>query len=511
MTGSLRHLIVVVPGIGGSVMADARGRPVWGDTRWRVVKVLQDPGRLSLTESPTLYPIGLMPSAGHLPPFRLHGYDGLVQGLRNEVGASRLVRVDCVSTADGYERDLSADVVLFPYDFRYGVRAAAERLAHEIGIRLASLSSQQKARRVIVVGHSMGGLVARSWAGLPGQARLCRAILTLGTPHLGAPKALDWVVNGAALGPGPVRAATVRILGDVTDVLRGWQAVYDLLPTYLAILDETDAGHDRELRPADLARRMGNGFATEPAYTAGVKEATALHDEISRAWSAMEPDTRPSVLPFLARDHGTPSAAYLREGRLVVTDEDPHWQPNPGWRGDGTVPAISAVPAELHGQREVECPVTQRHTPMASAGSVFRAIRALNGDPGPVRGDEAFDASARLGVDLDDAVMLGEPVPVHARLIRPARGMAIDAGSGRPAVVPWLVVEPANYSMEASRLPMAADGDGWAATFEPSVPGAWRVSVEVTGLSGQPAPTVTDVVGVIDPDAPAGPDSRSPW
>ena len=43
---------------------------------------------------------------------------------------------------------------------------------------------------MIVVAHSMGGLVARYWMGPLGGWRVCRALITLGTPHRGAPKAL---------------------------------------------------------------------------------------------------------------------------------------------------------------------------------------------------------------------------------------------------------------------------------------------------------------------------------
>ena len=522
MTGKrLQHLIVVVPGIGGSVLADERMRPVWGDARRRVVQVLADPGRLSLAEAPTLHPVALMASAGHIPPFRLHGYDGLVLGLRNGVGAGGGVRVDTATpTVPGYTRDLAADVVLFPYDFRYGVAAAGERLAEEIGLRLADLSPRQRARRVIVVGHSMGGLVARYWAGLPGQAGLCRAVLTVGTPHLGAPKALDWVVNGAALGRGPIREATTKLLGEATDlldevtrVLRDWPGVYDLLPTYRAVLDETGGGGvagDPALLPADLVRRLGVGYVADPAFASRVAAAAAMHEEISRTWSAMDPDVRPAVVPFLARDHGTPNAVYLRGGRLVVTDDDPHWQPNAGWRGDGTVPAISAVPSELQGRREVEHPVTQRHTPMASAGSVVQVVRALTGDSGPVRGDETFDARVRLGVDLDEAAVLGEPVPVRARLIHPTGGGTSGLGPQLEGIALSLLVKSADRSVEALRVPMALDGDGWAADFTPSARGAWRVTVEVTGLSGQAAPRAEDILGVIDPEDPTAVDDGSP-
>ena len=267
------------------------------------------------------------------------------------------------------------------------LQQAAERLAEEVSIRLADLPAAQRKRRVIVVGHSMGGLVARYWAGLPEQAATCRAIVTVGTPHQGAPKALDWVINGAGLGPGPVRGVTARLLGGITEVLRGWQAVYDLLPTYHAVRDDSSPD-SLVLRPAELAGRLAAGFVTSGIYAAGVDSAARMHEQIARFWTGMDPAERPPVLPFLARDHGTPNAVFLRDGALVVTDTDPPWQPNAGWRGDGTVPAISAMPAEMHDRRELEHPVPHRHTPMASAGAVIQAIRALTGEAGPVRGDD---------------------------------------------------------------------------------------------------------------------------
>src|SRR5262249_57945512 len=54
----------------------------------------------------------------------------------------------------------------------------------------------------------MGGLVARYWIGCLEGWRYCAGLVTLGTPHRGAPKSLDWLVNGIRLGGVRQRRAT---------------------------------------------------------------------------------------------------------------------------------------------------------------------------------------------------------------------------------------------------------------------------------------------------------------
>ncbi len=141
---------------------------------------------------------------------------------------------------------LGASVVLFPYDFRLGVIAAAKRLAAEMARRLADRRQQ-----VIIVAHSRGGLVARYWLGPLRGARCCRALITLGTPHRGAPKALDWLVNGVRVGPGPVAALSSSLLADAAAGLQEWPSTYDLLPRYPAVRDEKSGS---EHYPYELLR-----------------------------------------------------------------------------------------------------------------------------------------------------------------------------------------------------------------------------------------------------------------
>ena len=102
---------------------------------------------------------------------------------------------------------------------------------------------------------------------------------------------------------------------------------------------------------------------------------------------------------------------------------------------------------------------------------------------------------------MADAVVFGDGVLVGARL---AGTGAAGVHGGADGWSLWLTAEPADHSLEASRTPMKPSDEGWAAAFVPGAPGAWRVTVEATGLTGQPAPRVEDVIGVIDPGDPGG-------
>lgn len=96
---------------------------------------------------------------------------------------------------------------------------------------MAHLGPEAREKRVIVVAHSLGGLVARYWAGVLDGWRMCRAVITLGTPHRGGPKALDVLANGVRIGP--------VALDGTTAVLREWPSVAELLPRYPAVWDQS--------------------------------------------------------------------------------------------------------------------------------------------------------------------------------------------------------------------------------------------------------------------------------
>jgi pimeloyl-ACP methyl ester carboxylesterase len=121
---------------------------------------------------------------------------------------------------DGSRRGhgLAATVVAMPYDFRRSIVEAAVRLDGQVRCRLARLWPDDGDRpRVVIVAHSMGRLVARYWLAQQENWKLCRALITLGTPHRGAPKALDVLADGVKL-PGGLRVTRP------VPVLREWAA-----------------------------------------------------------------------------------------------------------------------------------------------------------------------------------------------------------------------------------------------------------------------------------------------
>jgi hypothetical protein len=180
-----QHLIVVLPGIGGSVLA----RPgklddvVWDAGKGDTADLIVRPGRMSVQEVPRLEPLGLTESTKFMGFTIVPGYEKLLEQLTAFGTLDR--------RGDPKHPESSASVVAVPYDFRHGIVEAAERLDAVVCAHLAGASQAVRAARVIVVAHSMGGLVARVWMGLLGRWPWCRALITLGTPHRGAPKALN--------------------------------------------------------------------------------------------------------------------------------------------------------------------------------------------------------------------------------------------------------------------------------------------------------------------------------
>lgn len=101
---------------------------------------------------------------------------------------SRLTTQGC----DLRQRVSSPTFFPFPYDWRLGAAQNAERLADYVGCVRAFYPS----RPINLLAHSMGGLVARRYL-LVSDAPPIRRLVTVGTPWLGAPSAVQNLENGS--------------------------------------------------------------------------------------------------------------------------------------------------------------------------------------------------------------------------------------------------------------------------------------------------------------------------
>jgi triacylglycerol esterase/lipase EstA (alpha/beta hydrolase family) len=83
------------------------------------------------------------------------------------------------------------------YSLSYGPPLASiESFADQLAGKIDAIIAATGARRVMIVAHSMGGLVARAYIRKQGTGKLAR-VLTIGTPHHGSMHA--WFFPGESL------------------------------------------------------------------------------------------------------------------------------------------------------------------------------------------------------------------------------------------------------------------------------------------------------------------------
>lgn len=466
--------MVVVPGIGGSVL-ERKGAPVWGQSPLGIAARALDPSVLARFDGDGIRATGLVRAPTVLPGFAaLRAYDELVRRISN-----RFANV----VVDGCHPDAApvpgADLICVPYDFRRSVVDCADHLARTVADRLdvAGLSERERQGRVVVIAHSMGGLVARWWLGPGGGGPLCQSLLTLGTPHRGAPKALDWLVNGVRLGG-------VRLDG-ATDVVRSWPAAYELLPRYEAVLD-TPSG--RHLRPHEV---VAAGFDQDRA-----ERALSVHRAIERSWDGSP--GRPGVTTLLGRFQPTLERADLTGGRLRVEKRAAEWLDVDDWAGDGTVPWFSAVPLELDGagERDRWRNPSARHSALPALDAVIEWLEAQEGRPtAAVRGGADAGRPA-LGLDVDEWYPAGERVEMAAVARGPGDGLEGDGSGARLWVTARAV---GGGGMAGQPVELHPDADGrWAGGLGGLVPGAYELELSAPGRGGGEARPVREMIAVVD-------------
>ena len=354
----------------------------------------------------------------------------------------------------------------FPYDWRRDNRSSAHTLkkrADEWLHRWRAKSGNPNAK-LILIGHSMGGLVSRYFLEVLEGWRDTRALITFGTPFRGSLNAVDALANG-------MKELDVINLSRLARTLN---SLYQLLPTYECI----DAGS------GELRRVVDGGLPN--ADLARVKDAFEFHEEIRRAVEAHQQDEayrkdRYHVYPIVGYRQPTNQSGRILGNRVEMLRE--HRGTDLG--GDGTVPRPSAMPLEQEDAAMGMFAAT-RHASLQNADAVLMHLGGLLSSLYLPLGDFRAPKTrlVQLSLDLADLYRANQPVIVRAR---PSQaGVALGAT--------FVDVE---LGREVERLPMTAAGDGWrSVTFAPPRAGAYRVSVSGNQTGVEPA---ADVFEVMDP------------
>lgn len=444
---SAGDVVVVIPGISGSVLEKPDGA-LWALSGSAVAKAIRSLGtsvfdlRL-VDDDPTLpvapdgvQPTGLLDDL-HIVPglWRVDGYGTLEKRLRRRL---KLVEGE--------------DLRIFPYDWRRDNRAASRRLAAESTVWL----EEQRARgavdpKLILVCHSMGGLVARWFLECLEGWKVTRRLVTFGTTYRGSLNAVDSLSNG-------VRKLFIE-LTPVTEMLRSFPSVHQLLPIYPCI----DDGSGELKRVAELPSGLPGA---NPAFVA---DAAVFHDEIVTAQAANDQldayhDYGYTIHPVVGVEQTTHQSAMQTSDGFDLIDT---WKDQDS-KGDGTVPFVSSFPQEWADAADAMF-VATKHSSMHNRPDGLAQVEGI------LRGSAVDLTQFRSG--LDDWIALDNDDLYQAGDLE----IAIRTSGADAPEVTLVSVDNHEPITGVIRSSAAAEAGMAHQVMMPNVPmGAWRLECETT-------------------------------
>lgn len=396
----VKDMIIVVPGIMGSIL-EKKGQPVWAPSLgavWRLLrhadfkfKALElkddDPERDELDDG--IQATRIIKGAQLLPGFwKDLGYAPL----------SRQLKANFLLEEGSTDSDEAANYFEFAYDWRRDNKGSANRLKKLVDKYLPKWREAGHPRaRIILIAHSMGGLVARHYLEALGGAEHCRAFYTFGTPFKGSANALNFLANGYDKLYIPL----------MKEVLRTFTSVYQLLPLYKAVEVE---GQYRYV--GDLPSISG---LNAPRLRDGREFLKGLFDAAERNGG-----DRPYLFhPTVGTKQRTFQSLSLVGGRLKPSRKLPHGVPEEQDHGDGTVPRVSAVPDD----GSVAGYIGERHGALQNNGrtlyNMVQQIIAMQ-DPEALSNVRELQVEApraderAISLEVEDLYYQEEPVRIQA-------------------------------------------------------------------------------------------------
>jgi hypothetical protein len=457
----MADVVVLLPGITGSQLRQ-NGKVVWGYSAGTIAKGLWTLGgslerALALPDDDVsrdelddgIVADALIPDLHLIPGFwKIDGYTAIVDAI----------------TAN-FEVRAGENFFQFPYDWRRDNRVAARKLARSAHAWLTAWrqSSGNADAKLILIAHSMGGLVSRYFLECHEGWKDTKALITFGTPYRGSLNAVDMLANGLKRGP-----------LDLSKVARGFTAIYQLLPIYECY----DSGNGKLVRVGETS-----GIPNVDAAKAAA--ALAFHDEIKNAVTANRklPQFQNNgyrIYPVVGTAQQTNQSARLDGNTVTMLQTRKGDAPG----GDGTVPRASAIPLEMSDNPAATYAATQ-HGSLQNADAVLAHLRGvlsgLDLDLGDFRDlRDVEKPTTTVALEIEDLYVAGEAVLVRARPGRDAELTATFRRSDANAPPAPLAMTP-------------VESDWYGAKFIPPAPGAYRVTV-----SGENVEAAEDAFAVVE-------------
>lgn len=310
--------IVVIPGVGGSVLRNSNGDACW---IWlnRVSQIACNENGQSINTI----------TAG-----------------TGDYGVIGLYKTLCTKLEDNFGDEY--DVIFFPYDWRLSNASSAAKLA---------IAVNNSYDELILVAHSMGGLVASKYCANSATNRnKVDKLITLGTPYTGTPE----LIYVAETGDFNVFASIAAIgQGVVKDLVSNFHCTYQLAPTtrygnnYGSYIKKGSTSYSGNAARTFYSTRpwaMMSSGSTKPMYSA----ATTFHSSLIISGTHIANGGLVDTYKIVGKNYDTKSIIkYDANGNyddFEVTNA-----------GDGTVPRYSASNTESVTAANQIYEVTSKH------------------------------------------------------------------------------------------------------------------------------------------------------
>jgi pimeloyl-ACP methyl ester carboxylesterase len=448
-------VVVVIPGILGSTLS-RNSRQTWGykqvaSSIFRLAAQLTDdlalPGeaftQISDGFDDGTEVLGVLKTVGIIPGlWSIDGYDHMLSRLRGWFDQD----AECIHE--------------FAYDWRQSNEFTARALQRFVEPLVQRRRVTAPDTRLVLVGHSMGGLIARYYAECLDSRKLTRKVITIGTPYLGSIKALLVLANGFAR-IGPVKLQ----LGELA---RSLPSVAELLPAYDC------------LQRADGQTPVGELLSDIPGLPEVARErCLTFHRRLYDA-EANNGDERPGYHAILSHRQKTDVWATVRDGEtygVPSIDSDN--------AGDGTVPRCSATPPEWpDDSRGIY--VAGKHSSLQRQPETLTQLRGIFTSR-PRRPQAAID---ELLVEAAPIASVGEAWTVEV--------ITVEGSESLPLAL--TITDPYQPEREPiADVTMTPDGAGH---YHVSVPidstGVFRWTVRTPPTAAVPVDPISDIVLSVD-------------